>query len=238
MRSFLNDGPTVTELTEKIQQPRLWRGDGWTARVIKNEDDDGWAVAMFKDAESEPALVGPWTMGRDKKNPKPLDGNAFSTLVKTAREFVRRSEQQLHAALHQSITVSASSAGLSAVIASQPYPARYRIRTLNRDVVTAFAMPATFTMTGLFMESAARQSTNPGSPRRDAPRDDDDLRETRITVCLDIVPDEDNPYALLSARDEADELLAEVRVAPSFKLNRSSAVAWAEGGFVRPAQSQ
>jgi hypothetical protein len=255
MRSFLNDGPTVTELTEKIQQPRLWRGDGWTARVIKNEDDDGWAVALFKDAESEPALVGPWTMGRDKKNPKPLDGNAFSTLVKTAREFVRRSEQQLHASLHQSITVSASSAGLSAVIASQPYPARYRIRTLNRDVVTAsvarqsmpsevmdcftaFAMTATFTMTGLFMESAARQSTNPGSPRRDAPRDDDDLRETRITVCLDIVPDEDNPYALLSARDEADELLAEVRVAPSFKLNRSSAVAWAEGGFVRPAQSQ
>ncbi len=160
----------MTELTEKIQQPRLWRGDGWTARVIKNEDDDGWAVALFKDAESEPALVGPWTMGRDKKNPKPLDGNAFSTLVKTAREFVRRSEQQLHAALHQSITVSVGA--------------------------------------------------------------------TRITVCLDIVPDEDNPYALLSARDEADELLAEVRVASSFKLNRSSAVAWAEGGFVRPAQSQ
>jgi len=177
----------VTELTEKIQQPRLWRGDGWTARVIKNEDDDGWAVAMFKDAESEPALVGPWTMGRDKKNPKPLDGNAFSTLVKTAREFVRRSEQQLHAALHQSITVSASSAGLSAVIASQPYPARYRIRTLNRDVVTAsvarqsmpsevmdcftaFAMTATFTMTGLFMErsAATRQSMParlPGLPR-------------------------------------------------------------------------
>jgi len=30
----------------KIQQPRLWRGDGWTAKVIKNEDDDGWAVAI------------------------------------------------------------------------------------------------------------------------------------------------------------------------------------------------
>ncbi|MDD2844799.1 MAG: hypothetical protein PHT57_07570 [Rhodoferax sp.] len=156
----------MTEFAEKIQEPRLWRGDGWTARVIKNEDDDGWAVAMFKDAESEPALVGPWTMGRDKKNPKPLDGNAFSTLVKTAREFVRRSEQQLHAELHQSITVTAGS--------------------------------------------------------------------SRVTVCLDIVPDEDNPYAMLSARDEDEELLAEVRVAPSFKLNRSSAVAWAEGGFVRP----
>lgn len=41
--------------------------------------------------------------GRDKKNPKPLDGSAFITLVKTASEFVRRSEQQLHAKLHQSI---------------------------------------------------------------------------------------------------------------------------------------
>ena len=160
----------MTEFAEKIQQPRLWHADGWTARVIKNEDDDGWAVAMVKDGDAEPALVGPWTMGRDKKNPKPLDGNAFSTLVKTASEFVRRSEQQLHASLHQSITVTAGSG--------------------------------------------------------------------RVTVCLDIVPDEDNPFAMLSAKDEGDELLAEVRVVPSFKLNRSSAVAWAEGGFARPAQGQ
>ena len=143
----------------------MWRSDGWTAQVIKNEDDDGWAVAMTKDGEPEPALVGPWTMGRDKKNPKPLDGNAFNTLVKTAREFVRRSEQQLHAALHQSITVTAQSA--------------------------------------------------------------------RVTVRLDIVPDEDNPYAILSAKDDAGELQAELRVAPSFKLNRASAVAWVEGGFAR-----
>ena len=41
--------------------------------MIKNEDDEGWAVAMIKDGEPEPALVGPWTMGRDKRNPKPLD---------------------------------------------------------------------------------------------------------------------------------------------------------------------
>jgi hypothetical protein len=154
----------VTEpLSEKIQEPRLWRSDGWTARVIKNEDDDGWAVAMTKDDQAEPALIGPWTMGRDKKNPKPLDGNAFSTLVKTASEFVRRSEQQLHAALHQSITVTA--------------------------------------------------------------------RASRITVSLDIIPDDDNPYAVLSAVDDGGESLAELRVAASFKLNRSSAVAWAEGGF-------
>ena len=90
------------------QEPLLWQNETWTAKVIKNDDDDGWAVAMFKDGESEAALIGPWTMGRDKKNPKPLDGNAFSTLVKTANEFVRRHEQQLHATLHQSITVTAN----------------------------------------------------------------------------------------------------------------------------------
>jgi hypothetical protein len=29
-------------------------------------------------------------MGRDKKNPKPLDASAFQTLVKTASEVLRR----------------------------------------------------------------------------------------------------------------------------------------------------
>lgn len=157
----------VTEETPKIQEPRLWSADGWTARVVKNEDDDGWAVAMTKDGGSEPALIGPWTMGRDKKNPKPLDGNAFSTLVKTAYEFVRRSEQQLHASLHQSITVA--------------------------------------------------------------------VADRRITVFLDIVPDDENPSATLSAQDEGGDTLAQVRVPPSFKLNRASALAWAEAGFAKPA---
>lgn len=159
------------EETPKIQEPRLWRDDGWTAQVLKNEDDDGWAVAMIRDGEPEPALIGPWTMGRDKKNPKPLDVNAFHTLVKTASEFVRRHEQQLHATLHQRITVTAKSA--------------------------------------------------------------------RITVSLDIVPDEDNPYALLSAHGEGvvgDEPLAQVRVAPSFKLNRASATQWVESDFPKPAE--
>jgi len=151
-----------------IQEARRWCGDGWTAQVLKNEDDDGWAVAMTKDGEPEPALVGPWTMGRDKKNPKPLDGPAFSTLVKTASEFVRRHEQQLHATLHQSIAVTAVG--------------------------------------------------------------------QRVTVLLDIVPDEDNPYALLSAVSDAGDELARVRVAPSFRLTRASAVAWVESGFARPGE--
>ncbi|RYX91708.1 MAG: hypothetical protein EOO28_24630 [Comamonadaceae bacterium] len=154
--------------TDDIHEPRLWTGDGWTAKVIKNEDDDGWAVAMTKDGAREPSLVGPWTMGRDKKNPKPLDTSAFNTLVKTASEFVRRSEQQLHAALHQDITVTA--------------------------------------------------------------------RGARITVALDIEPDDDNPSATLSARDEAGEELAKVRVSAGFKLTRASAVTWAENDFARPKE--
>ena len=92
--------------TDHLQEARLWRDKGWTARVVKNEDDDGWAVEMTKDGEQEPALVGPWTMGRDKKSPKPLDATAFSTLVKTAHEVRRRHEQHLHALLHKKVIVS------------------------------------------------------------------------------------------------------------------------------------
>ena len=100
--------PAMSEFDDEtalVQEDRVWQGNGWTARVIKNEDDDGWAVAMYQDGEPEPALVGPWTMGRDKKNPKPLDINAFNTLVKTASEVLRRHEQQLHAQLHKSVRV-------------------------------------------------------------------------------------------------------------------------------------
>ena len=55
--------------------------------------------------------------------------------------------------------------------------------------------------------------------------------DARVTVALDIEPDEDHPSALLRATDASGELLAEVRVAPSFKLTRASATAWAEAGF-------
>ena len=97
---------TDNDNTAWAQEARLWQNDEWTARVIKNDDDDGWAVAMYKTGHSEPALVGPWTMGRDKKNPKPLDHSAFLTLVKTAHEFVRRHEQQQHAALHPQVSIA------------------------------------------------------------------------------------------------------------------------------------
>jgi hypothetical protein len=149
-----------------VQEARLWQANGWTARVIKNEDDEGWAVAMYKDGEPEPALVGPWTMGRDKKNPKPLDVNAFNTLVKTASEVIRRHEQHLHAILHKNTVVS----------------------------------------TG-----------------------DGDLK-----VTLDIVPDDDDPYAILAATDEMGEQVAKVRVSAGFKLTPASAHAWVENDFRAP----
>ena len=44
-------------------------------------------------------------MGRDKKNPKPMDANAFRTLVKTATEVLMRHEQQRRAMLHKEVTV-------------------------------------------------------------------------------------------------------------------------------------
>ena len=159
----MNDDTPNRQDRPLLQEPRHWQNEQWTAQVIKNDDDDGWAVAMYKGGESEPALVGPWTMGRDKKNPKPLDGSAFITLVKTASEFVRRSEQQLHAQLNQSVTVNG--------------------------------------------------------------------KDSRVTVLLCIVPDDDNPYAVLSAQDESGDALAEVKVDAGFKLNRQTAQAWVDTDF-------
>jgi hypothetical protein len=101
---------------DPIHEPRLWRDYGWTARVVKNNDDEGWAVEMIKQGEPEPALIGPWTMGRDKKNPKPLDTNAFHTLVKTASEVVRRHEQAQHALLHRQVLVQAPGGRVSVTL--------------------------------------------------------------------------------------------------------------------------
>lgn len=89
---------------DEIDDPRRWKKDGWIARVIKNEDDDGWAVEMTRVGDAEPALVSPWTMGRDKKNPKPLDHAAFHTLKKTVTEVLRRHEQAARARLHREIS--------------------------------------------------------------------------------------------------------------------------------------
>ncbi len=108
------------DIPEPIHEDRVWSDERWTARVIKNEDDDGWAVAMTLHSESEPALVGPWTMGRDKKKPKPLDVSAFNTLVKTASEVLRRHEQQLHAQLNRNVTVTVNGCRIRVAMAIVP----------------------------------------------------------------------------------------------------------------------
>ena len=93
----------MEEQPEVERDPRRWKQDGWIARVTRNEDGDGWAVEMTRVGDSEPALVGPWTMGRDKVNPKPLDHPAFMALVKGASDVMRRHQQQNRARLHRSI---------------------------------------------------------------------------------------------------------------------------------------
>ncbi|HEX3761289.1 MAG TPA: hypothetical protein VHW23_21485 [Kofleriaceae bacterium] len=93
----------MSEQVEETSNPRCWKKAGWIARVVKNENDDGWAVEMTRIGESEPSLVSPWTMGRDKVNPKPLDHAGFATLVKGATEVMARHAQAARARLHRSI---------------------------------------------------------------------------------------------------------------------------------------
>jgi hypothetical protein len=155
-----HDEPNTIRVED--QDPAHWKADGWAARIIKNEDDDGWAVEMTRDGELEPALVGPWTMGRDKKNPKPLDTMSFRTLVRAANEVRARHVQQLNAKLHRSVTVTVDSG-------------------------------------------------------------------ERIRVDLDIVPDEDDPHAVLSIFDAAGAVASRTTVAADFKLTSDSAQRWLEG---------
>ena len=89
-----------------VMEPTFWRKNGWTARVIKNEDDEGWAVEIRKAGLAEPALISPWVMGRDKKNPKPFDGPAFATFVKTASEVLDRSARQHDQAMKKKLAVA------------------------------------------------------------------------------------------------------------------------------------
>ncbi len=101
------DDPSAERVDSAIiRDARHWLQDGWSARVVKNPEDDGWAVEMVQDGDSEPALVCPWTMGRDKKNPKPLDHPAFLALVKSASEVLQRQRQQLHSRLHKQVDVA------------------------------------------------------------------------------------------------------------------------------------
>jgi hypothetical protein len=106
MSTPTEDPQDNTHEVRDVMEERLWQKSGWIARVIKNEEDEGWAVEMTRVGDDEPALVGPWTMGRDKKNPKPLDASAFTTLVKTASEVLLRHEQSTRESMRKSRTIS------------------------------------------------------------------------------------------------------------------------------------
>ena len=97
----MSDAPGMDDETT---DPRMWRKSGWTARIIRNDNDEGWAASMTRPGDSEPVLVSPWTMGRDKVNPKPLDHGGFATLLKGAKDVLRRHEDALKARMHRSIT--------------------------------------------------------------------------------------------------------------------------------------
>ncbi len=88
-----------------IEEPRLWQKRGWIARVVENEDGGGWALAMSREGDDEPVLVVPWVMGRNKKDPKPLNDADFRTQVKAARDFLTRSEHQRRTAFRKSYDV-------------------------------------------------------------------------------------------------------------------------------------
>lgn len=57
------------------------------------------------------------------------------------------------------------------------------------------------------------------------------LGDKRWDFTLDVVPDEYEPHALLSAIDESGERIAQERVLPDFKLTQATARAWIEAGF-------
>lgn len=143
---------------------RTWASEGWTARVFKNENDEGWAVSMTRDGDSEPVLVSPWTMGRDKKNPKPLNVSDFKTLLKGAGDVLRRHEAHARALRHKSAFVA-------------------------------------------------------------------DDTGARVRVDLDVIPDEDDPHAILSAWSDMGEPLAEMRVAPDFAFSSAKASRWVRDGY-------
>lgn len=163
----MSNEPTSPALPD-VMEPTYWRKNGWTARVIKNEDDDGWAVEIHKIGLTEPALISPWVMGRDKKNPKPFDAPAFATFVKTASEVLNRSARQHDAKMKKKLSIAWG---------------------------------------GRWFE-----------------------------VALELVADEYEPHAILSATDDTGAVVAKYQVTPGFKFTRDIANAWAQGGFEEPSK--
>ena len=95
----------ISRYSVVMEVERTWSDKGWTAEIIKNENDDGWALAMTRDGDDEPVLVVPWVMGRNKKDPKPLNKADFATQLKAAKDFLERGEHQQRTEFRKSIDV-------------------------------------------------------------------------------------------------------------------------------------
>ncbi|MFT5684327.1 MAG: hypothetical protein ACI8RZ_005268 [Myxococcota bacterium] len=97
--------PRKKKIKVKKEIVWVWKDRGWTARIIKREDGDGWAITMTRDGDAEPAYMAPWTMGRNKVDPKPMSSNAFNTWIKSATEFLARSQYQIRTADRNVFTI-------------------------------------------------------------------------------------------------------------------------------------
>ena len=51
-----------------------------------------------------------------------------------------------------------------------------------------------------------------------------------MRVDVDVVPDEDNPHAILTVTDAQGRTVTQARVEASFKLTAASAQRWVDGG--------
>jgi len=86
------------------KEDMVWEERGWKAEIIRDDEGgSGWAVAMTPDGADEPVYTAPWTMGRNKKDPKPLSTKDFLVWIKSAKEFVERSSRQTRHSFRKSI---------------------------------------------------------------------------------------------------------------------------------------
>ncbi|MEL6347010.1 MAG: hypothetical protein AAFV53_28105 [Myxococcota bacterium] len=108
--------PKWKKIKKNTEIVRTWRGQGWIAQVIENEDGGGWAVTMTREGDEEPVYVAPWTMGRNKVDPKPLNLHAFNTWVKSASEFLMRSKHQIRTADRKIVDVELDDGDMIKVI--------------------------------------------------------------------------------------------------------------------------
>ena len=93
MKMNTRNNDIAADAPDPIQEARLWCGNGWTARVVKNEDDEGWAVEMILDGESEQIPLDDMVQRAVAMKPDLIGFTAtspFFHLSKTVAEGIKR----------------------------------------------------------------------------------------------------------------------------------------------------